>query len=377
MGARGYLKNYGGWETFVDNLIKFWPSKTDSFWVYEISSTKSNDVLKRDHINCPQIYVNPKLGNVKMLIFAFKALFHAYKLVKTNRLDETVFYVLGVRIGPLFSVLRKPLAKLRVKIVINPDGIEWKRNKWNKFVKLYFKFSERTMIRNSDLIICDSRNIESYINKKYKLAKTKFIPYGSEITNVNFNTTIINKTIIGLETDYYLIVARFVPENNFEYIINEFSKSKTKKKLVIISNIEKNKFYKYLAKSTPFLTDQRILIFGPLYNKSHLNIVRNRCYAYIHGHSVGGTNPSLLEAMAFTKLILAYDVNFNSEVIKQGGLLFGKSESLSDLINRIEAFSSQTINKYHELNLINLNQNYNWPNVTSTTRNSFRELLLK
>jgi rhamnosyltransferase len=108
-----------------------------------------------------------------------------------------------------------------------------------------------------------------------------------------------------------------------------------------------------------------------------LNIVRNNCYAYIHGHSVGGTNPSLLEAMAFTKLILAYDVNFNSEVIKQGGLLFGKSESLSDLINRIEAFSSQTINKYHELNLINLNQNYNWPNVTSTTRNSFRELLLK
>jgi rhamnosyltransferase len=377
MGARGYLKNYGGWETFVDNLIKYWPSTTDLFWVYELSSTKSNDILKKNHINCPQIYVNPKLGNIKMVIFAFKALFHAYNLVKKNNLDETVFYILGVRIGPVFSLLRKPLKKLRVKIVINPDGIEWKRNKWSKFVKLYFKISESTMIRNSDLTICDSQNIESYINKKYKLAKTKFISYGSEITSLSFDSSILNKSILALGTDYYLIVARFVPENNFEYIINEFSKSKTKKKLIIISNIEKNKFYNYLAKFTPFLTDQRILIFGPLYDKKLLNIVRNNSYAYIHGHSVGGTNPSLLEAMAFTKLVLAYDVKFNSEVIRKGGLLFGKSESLSDLINRIEAFNSQTINNFHNLNLINLEQNYSWQNVTSKTRNTFVELLDK
>ena len=125
------------------------------------------------------------------------------------------------------------------------------------------------------------------------------------------------------------------------------------------------------------MTDQRILIFGPLYDKKLLNIVRNNSYAYIHGHSVGGTNPSLLEAMAFTKLVLAYDVKFNSEVIKQGGLLFGKSESLSDLINRIEAFNSQNINHFHELNLINLAQNYSWQNVTSKTRNTFVELLDK
>jgi len=125
MGARGYLKNYGGWETFVDNLIKFWPSTTDSFWVYELTSINSKDILKKNNINCPQIYVNPKLGNIKMVIFAFKALFHAYKLVKNNNLNEVVFYILGVRIGPVFSLLRKPLTKLRVKIVINPDGIEW------------------------------------------------------------------------------------------------------------------------------------------------------------------------------------------------------------------------------------------------------------
>ncbi|NRG30261.1 glycosyltransferase, partial [Bacillus circulans] len=173
--------------------------------------------------------------------------------------------------------------------------------------------------------------------KKYN-PKTVFIPYGADIEKSSIeDTEFLNKwyskNSISVN-NYYLIVGRFVPENNYELMIREFMMSNTKKDLVIITNIQQNEFYNQLKTKTNFDKDNRIKFVGTLYDSNLLKRVRENAYAYLHGHEVGGTNPSLLEAMAATKINVLLDVIFNSEVGMDGALYFSKKNgSLSKLIN--------------------------------------------
>jgi rhamnosyltransferase len=371
MGSRGYKQNYGGWETFVDNLVLNWPSKNDILRVYEVTSSKKIKTIIKDRVICPQIYVNPKLGYSRMVLFAIKALFDGIRLVNKDKLKHVVFYILGVRIGPIFYLLRKKLNKLGIKVVINPDGLEWKRSKWNWLVKSYFLLSEKTMIKSSNLVICDSKSIQNYVTSKYKHPLTEYISYGADQKEYSSS---FDKRILNYQPGYYLIVARFVPENNFEYIINEFTKSTTQRNLIIISNIENNRYYDYLANNTNLLKDKRIIIFGPLYEQNSLSIMRKNAYCYIHGHSVGGTNPSLLEAMLHTKLIFSYDVNFNREVLTKNGYYFGKTSSLSNLIKDCDNLTNSFITNLHKFNLNRLKENYNWSMVSLKSHLVFNRL---
>ena len=293
IGARGYEKEYGGWETFVTNLINNYNDKNTKFYVPELNHNKKNSNIEvRNGVTCPQIYV-PKQGSMTMMTFAFKATLYFMKYIKKEKLENVVMYTLGYRVGPLFTLIHKKLTKMGVKIVINPDGIEWKRAKWNILIKEYLKISEKTMIKASDYVVCDSKNIESYIKSKYN-KPTTFIAYGSylkDIKDIDKKTKLFMEKYDIKKREYYLIVGRFVPENNYELIIKEFMKSSTKKDLVIISNVEKNKFYEKLKLKTNFDKDPRIKFVGPVYDQDILTRIRKNAKAYIHGHSAGGTNP--------------------------------------------------------------------------------------
>ncbi|MCJ0554362.1 glycosyl transferase, partial [Enterococcus cecorum] len=146
----------------------------------------------------------------------------------------------------------------------------------------------------------------------------------------------------------YLIVGRFVPENNYEAMIREFMKSKTKRDLVIISNVEKNAFYNDLNKHTNFEKDERIKFVGTVYDQEQLKYIRENAYAYLHGHEVGGTNPSLLEALGSTKVNLLLDVGFNREV-GENGALYWKKNTLSDLIDEVDTFTESDVDKLNVL----------------------------
>ena len=142
----------------------------------------------------------------------------------------------------------------------------------------------------------------------------------------------------GLESnEYYLVVGRFVPENNYEIMIREFMKSDTKKDFVLITNVEKNSFYDQLKQTTGFDKDKRIKFVGTVYDKELIKKIRENAFGYIHGHEVGGTNPSLIEALASSKINLLFDVGFNKEVGEDAALYWNKEkQNLAQLIKHVE-----------------------------------------
>lgn len=224
------------------------------------------------------------------------------------------------------------------------------------------------MIKEADLVICDSKNIEQYIKETYQKYKpnTTFIAYGADIekSRIKDNDTILSewyhKNNIKIK-EYYLIVGRFVPENNYETMIREFMQSTTKKDLVIVTNVEKNKFYERLQEKTKFENDKRIKFVGTVYEKELIKKIRENAYAYLHGHSVGGTNPSLIEALATTNLNLLYDVGFNREVGEDGALYWSLEKgNLELLINKCENINIEEIEKLSKKAKKRINENYTW-----------------
>ena len=338
IGSKGIPARYGGFETFVENLTA---NKVSESLRYHVSCLASNNKeFKHNQARCFNIRV-PNIGPAKAIYYDVMALRECIKYIKRNNIKNAIVYVLACRIGPFIGWYKKKLKRLGASLFVNPDGHEWKRAKWNSAIKAYWKFSEGLMIKHSDLLICDSINIESYINRNYSRfdPKTIYIAYGADISKSTLGDkdyTLINwyrKHNIKRK-EYYLVVGRFVPENNYELMIKEFMKSKSKKDLVIITNVEKNKFYKELKEKTKFHTDDRIKFVGTIYDSELLKKVRENAYAYIHGHEVGGTNPSLLEALAATDFNLLFDVGFNREVAENGALYFNKENgSLTKIID--------------------------------------------
>lgn len=364
IGAKG-IGNYGGYETFVDELVT---RKKSNKIKYHVACMNQNvETRLYNGAECFSVHV-PNIGPAKAIYYDVTALKQVIKYIKRNNLTDGIVYVLACRIGPFFNYYVKKLHKLNFKIYINPDGHEWKRAKWNYFVKKYWKISERLMVKYSDLVICDSINIEKYIHNNYRKYKpnTTFIAYGADTTKSSLNNDSkelkqwYEKFNIRIN-EYYLIVGRFVPENNYETIIREFINSKTKKDLVIITNVEQNKFYQQLKEKTKFENDKRIKFVGTVYDKNLIKKIRENAYGYFHGHEVGGTNPSLLEALASTKLNLLLDVGFNKEVAEKGALYWNKKNGdLSKLIDRADNMQLSEIDKLSSLAKSRIDTAYSW-----------------
>jgi len=347
MGARGFNAKYGGWETFVTQLMAYWEDPNVQFIIPELCTTPPAQLEKHQGaIRLPQIYVRP-MGGATMVVFAAKAFYAALRTVKREGLHNAVFYILGLRIGPVVLWKRSTLRHLGIRVLINPDGMEWQRAKWNAAVKRYFLWSEKTMYQASDHVVADNPAIERYVVGKYPqlMGKTSCIAYGATIPNdiLPFEQTGLLDRYSNLKPqEYYLIVGRFVPENNYELILREYMASSTTKPLVIITNLEHNAFYDALQTATGFESDPRILLVGPEYDPTRLSAIRAHAFAYFHGHSAGGTNPSLLEALATTSLNLLFDVAFNREVALDAALYFtAENGSLREVMRQAEAFSDE------------------------------------
>ena len=381
IGSRGYKFEYGGWETFVTNLIDNYKEADTRFYVPELSFDKTKKDRVENDVRIHPIYVKPQ-GNATMLTFAIKAVLFYKKMIKNEKMKNVVMYILGCRVGPLFLFIHKSLEKLGVKIMINPDGLEWKREKWNYLIKQYFKISERTMIKSSLVVVNDSLAIKEYVDNKYKKyhVDTTYISYGAYLKDVKDTkkTKEFFKEKDIKENNYYLFVGRFVPENNIEYIIKEFMKTNIDKDLVIVSNVTENSFYNSLIEKTNFLDDKRIKFVGGVYDDSILRYIRKYATAYIHGHSAGGTNPSLLEALSITDVNILYDVSYNREVGLDNVLYFNKNDdSLKDVIYKVENFDKEEKEKYGILAKKRINEAYTWDIVAFKYKELFERVLDK
>ncbi|WP_238915969.1 DUF1972 domain-containing protein [Clostridium sp. YIM B02555] len=381
LGSKGIPARYGGFETFVEKLTEY---RENEFIHYNVACINDNYLLPlHNGAKCFKIKV-PNIGAAKAIYYDIKALDNFINYIKNNNIKEPIIYILACRIGPFIGFYKWRIRKLGIKLFVNPDGQEWKRKKWGYFTRKYWKLSEKLMVKQADLLICDSKNIENYIKAEYKKnnPKTMYIAYGAK---VNFEKKCIDKDLNGWyekmqikSNEYYLVVGRFVPENNYNIIISEFMKSCTNKSLVMISDIKYNTFYKKLCRNTNFERDTRVKFVGTLYNDKLLRKIRINAYGYLHGHEVGGTNPSLLEALATTKLNILLDVSFNKEVAKDAGIYFNKEPgNLVSIINNLENVDKAYLENMSIKAKRIIEENYTWKQIVEKYETLFLEYSLE
>ncbi|PEE21195.1 glycosyl transferase [Bacillus toyonensis] len=376
IGSKGIPAKYGGFETFVEYLTARKQSEDIQYHVSCLAN--NNDEFKHNSARCFNVKT-PEIGSAKAVAYDILSLKECIRYIKRNNLTNCIVYVLACRIGPFFSFYKNKLEKMGVKVFVNPDGHEWKRSKWSPAIRTYWKISEKLMVKNADLLVCDSKGIESYIKTDYKKysPKTTFIAYGADVTSSSLEDDDVKlnewykKHDISFN-EYYLVVGRFVPENNYELMVREFMKSDSKKDFVIISNVEQNQFYQDLLAKTNFDKDPRVKFVGTVYDQELLKKVRENAFAYFHGHEVGGTNPSLLEALASTKLNMLLDVVFNREVGEGGAVYFSKeSGSLANLIHDVERYSQEQIDELGSKAKDRIIHEYSWEKIVSDYESLF------
>ena len=400
VGAKS-LGAYGGYETFIDKLTEY--HQGDSRLQYHVACKANGDgcmdpyktegAVVTDELEftyhgayCFRIPIPEKLGVAQAIYYDLASLKKVCKIIKEKEIKNPIVYIMACRVGPFIKKYYRKIHKLGGKIFLNPDGHEWMRAKWSAPVRKYWKLSERMMVKYSDLCICDSIHIEKYIHNSYDgkgirktNPRTTFIAYGAEMreSNLSDNDT---KYLGWLEEnklknrEYYLVVGRFVPENNYKTIIREFMKCHSTKKLVFVTNVN-DKFFNQLEERLHFESDDRIKFVGTVYNQELLMKIRENAYGYIHGHEVGGTNPSLLEALASTKINLLLDVDFNKEVAEESALYWDKKEgSLAKLIDRVDTMSSDMIEQMGDKAKARIVDSYSWEFICGRYAEQFLDL---
>lgn len=375
VGCKGIPTRYGGFETFVDKLTEYRTDENIQYHVARILDDKEYDPQNTEYQynNAHCFDIKQRTGGpARAIFYDIDAIKYSINFIKEHNIKNPIVYVLACRIGPFIGGLKKKIHKLGGKLYVNPDGHEWKRAKWSAPVRKYWKLSEKLMVKHADFLVCDSLGIESYIKEDYKKynPKTTFIAYGAETsasTLKDDDEKVLNwygKFNIKPK-NYYLIVGRFVPENNFEVMIKEFMKSKTKKDLVIITGYEGVGLYDELKEKTHFDKDKRIKFVGTVYDQQLLKKIREDAYGYLHGHSVGGTNPSLLEALGRTDLNLLFDVCFNREVGQDGAKYWTKEYGLlAQMLERADKMSAEEIEELGTKAKERIDKYYSWEYIT-------------
>ena len=375
IGSRGLPAQYGGFETFVDQLVSHQVSPDIQYHVACLSNDQAYQHFDYKGVDCFTIKA-PKLGPARVIDYDMMAINYALKLIKKQGIEQPIFYVLGNTIGAFVAPFARKIHKIGGRFYINPDGLEWKRAKWAKPIQAYLKYSEKIMTRHADLVISDNPGIESYIKEAYPWSKTTYIAYGTDLspTSLNSQDNKVREFYHKWQTqekNYYLILGRFVPENNYETAIREFMTSSTKRDLVIICNQEGNPYFEELRARTGFDQDPRVKFVGTVYDQDLLKYIRKEAFAYIHGHEVGGTNPGLLEALAQTDLNLVLGVSFNQTVAKDSAQYWTKETgNLAHLIDQVD--SLEDVSEWGQRAKANMKQNFTWEKIVG----EYEELFL-
>lgn len=380
VGSKGIPAAYGGYETFVEKLTEN-QAFPDIKYHVACAVDDAGEVGEFEHngAHCFKILRRP-VGSARAIFYDLDVLKYCVNYIKSNGIEHPVVYVLACRIGPFFNKYVKQIHGLGGKVYVNPDGHEWKRAKWSAPVRRYWKVSERGMVRHADLVVCDSKNIERYVRSEYAQysPKTTFIAYGADAArskladdDPRWTGWLAEK---GLEPDgYYLAVGRFVPENNYEIMIREFMASNTAKSFALVTGVN-DAFLEELQRKTGYRGDRRIKFVGTVYDQELLKKVRECAYGYFHGHEVGGTNPSLLEALASTRLSLLLDVGFNREVAEGSAIYWTKEEgNLASLIERADAMDKGEIAALDAASSERIAAAYSWRHITDTYEALFLE----
>ena len=378
VGSRGIPAKYGGAETFAEEV-----SQKLTKLGFEVYVTCESHKFHRDEYNGVIRIHTPSIQGKTLTVPTVNDILSTFHLLLRCPGIKLIYYA-----SPDAALAALIPRLLRKKVIVNTDGIEWKRlvirrqyfsPGWkflSVLVSWYLKLMERLAVKVSQAVIADSREIKAYLEESYKAKNVVYVSYGArELLNSNISTEREDEILKGFGLSpggYYLTVGRVVAENNFHKEIEGFKRCGSDKEIVIVGNFnEKDRYTSYLFKLRN--NNPRIKFLNPVYDKEVLGILRKNCYAYIHAYEVGGTNPSLLEQMLFRRPILAYDVPFHREVLQGGGIYFGNEE----LAKSIEMLENRGIDlkETGEWQVKRIEEEYNWDNVAEKYNSLFRELL--
>lgn len=346
IGTRGVPAQYGGFETAVEEIGSRLADMGHAVTVF----CREGDRRRTHHLGMELIHL-PALKHR-----AFETLSHSTLSVLTRAARQAeAAVVFNAANAPLIPILRSA----GVPVALHVDGIEWKRTKWSGAGQRYYRWAERQAVRWADALIADARSIQSYYRRAHA-ADTTFIPYGA--TNVAPKLERLHELQLSAG-EYFLVVARLEPENHVHIAIAGYIKSDTSRPLVVVGgNPYPGEYVKSLT--TLVKEDQRVRMLGGIWDQELLDALYAGARSYVHGHSVGGTNPSLLRAMGAGSPVLAFDVEFNREVLGPTGLFWADATCLKTLIehadrNETAAAQRGTRGKARAL------AEYNWDQVAT------------
>lgn len=342
IGTQGVPANYGGFETLVENIIGEHCSDNIEYTVY--CSAKDMPQRLDEYKGAKLKYINWRANGVQSVFYDITA------MIRSIRGYDTIL-VLGVS-GCTFLPIFKLLS--RAKVIVNIDGLEYRRDKWTRSIRKFLLLSEVAAVKNAHTIIADNKGIADYVTWRYK-KDAKLIAYGGDhaLRNVAQEKQDEILSTYGLVKNAYSIsVCRIEPENNCHITIDAFAKSG--KPLVFVGNWQRNEYSRGLKER--YGNCSNIKLIDSIYDLDILYTLRSNARCYIHGHSAGGTNPSLVEAMFLGRPILAYDVVYNRETTYQKAYYWKNSEQLQQLVERNDLTGNNT--------MLVAQQHYTWASIS-------------
>jgi len=355
LGTRGIPNHYGGFEQFAQYLSTDLVQKGHEVIVYNSSL---HPYQKKEYKGVGLIHCKDRedtLGSAGQFVYDLNC------ILDSRKRDFDLILQLGYTSS---SIWNKFLPKNSL-IVTNMDGLEWKRSKYNKLTQLFLKVAERWAVDSSDYLVADSIGIQKHLQTRFK-KESAYIAYGSDIFS-SANNNILGSYQLNPHS-YFLLIARMEPENNIEMILDGYVKSNNKQPFIVIGKVD-NAFGKYLTEK--FQSHSTIRFIGGVYNFDELNNLRYFSSLYFHGHSVGGTNPSLLEAMAASAQIAAHQNLFNASILEEDAHYFANSEDVSQLLSSEKAKDRR--DEMISNNLGKIREQFSWKKII----NSYEDLFLK
>lgn len=344
IGTQGVPARYGGFESLVENLIGKEHSPDIDYTVLCSAEDLKQDIkeYKGAHLKYVPLLRANGVQSIPYDMISMLKVVSGYDVI----------LVLGVS-GCIFLPVLKLFSKS--KIIVNIDGLEHKREKWGKFARSFLKYSESVAVYNADIVVSDNKGIQDYVTETYH-KKSEMIAYGGNHVLRNVDTAkeaeVLNEYRLEPER-YSMTVCRIEPENNCHMILEAFSR--TDKVLAFIGNWNRSEYGMSLKKKYDRYPNIKML--DPIYDLDTLFVLRKNCYTYIHGHSAGGTNPSLVEAMFFGRPILCYDVIYNRSTTFGNAYYFKDSSDIKQILD-IQNLDGHVMKEIAE-------QNYTWAHIVA------------
>lgn len=321
IGTVGVPACYGGFESLVENILDYTPEDVE-YTVFCTSQKYENKL---------ETYKGAKLKYLDLNANGIDSIMYDYRSIKMS-LDADIMLILGVSGCIFLPFIRR---KYKGKIITNIDGLEWKRDKWNFIAKWLLHYSEKMAVKYSDIVIGDNKGITDYVKEAYK-KEAVLIAYGGDHVSKVEDDTLYEKYPF-CKNSYSVTVCRIEPENNIHVILEAFSKM-SGNQLVMVGNWKNGEYGSELKEK--YSKFDNIHLLDPIYENHTINWIRSNASVYVHGHSAGGTNPSLVEAMNFGLPILAFDCVYNRETTMNECLYWKNSEDIQYFFQSIPDLDS-------------------------------------